>query len=185
MLFAQREMLLALSSVDPLTGLMNRRTVDAELARTFEYWQRSGTPLAVLMVDIDHFKTLNDSQGHIAGDHALRLVADVVRETMPLASGQVAARYGGEEFICMLPGLGAAEAAAVARQILKGGRRIGIPLTATEGDQTILTVSAGVASAHPPMDRPEALVNAADQQLYRAKAAGRNCLRAEPAALTA
>lgn len=184
-LFAQREMLLALSSVDPLTGLMNRRAVDAELARAFGYWQRSGAPLAVLMVDVDHFKNLNDTQGHIAGDHALRLVADVIRSAMPLVPGQVAARYGGEEFICLLPGLGAAEAAVVAGQILGGVRRFGIPLTATEGGRTILTVSAGVAAAHLSMSGPEALVDAADQQLYRAKDGGRNCLRAEPAGLTA
>lgn len=184
-LYAQREMLVALSAVDPLTGLMNRRSADAELERAFDYWRLSGAPLALLMVDIDHFKDLNDTQGHIAGDHALRLVADVIRSAMPICPGQVAARFGGEEFICLLPGLGAAEAAVVAAQILARVRRIAIPLTATEDNRTILTVSAGVAAAHSGMRSPMELVDAADRQLYRAKADGRNCLRAEPAGLTA
>lgn len=186
-LFAQRETLLALSSVDPLTGLMNRRAVDAEMARAWRYWQRSGTPLAVVMVDIDHFKRLNDTQGHIAGDHALRLVADVIRGAMPLIPGQVAARYGGEEFICLLPGLDSAEATLVAGKILAGVRRIGIPLVApadgSAGAATILTVSAGVASADARIARPEELVHAADRQLYRAKDEGRNCVRAESGVL--
>lgn len=184
-LFAQRETLLALSSVDPLTGLLNRRAADAELARAFAYWQRGGAPLAVLMVDIDHFKRLNDTQGHVAGDHALRLVADVIRSVMPMIPGQVAARYGGEEFICLLPGTSAAQATVVAGRILAGVRRIGIPLTASAGDRSILTVSAGVAAATPSLPTPEALVDAADRQLYRAKGDGRNCVRTEPAGLTA
>lgn len=186
-LFAQRETLLALSSVDPLTGLMNRRAVDDEMARAWTYWQRGGTPLAVVMVDIDHFKRLNDTQGHIAGDHALRLVADVIRSAMPLVPGQVAARYGGEEFICLLPGLGAAEATLVAGKILTGVRRIGIPLTALPdggaNSAAILTVSVGVASADARITRPEDLVHAADRQLYRAKDDGRNCVRAESGVL--
>lgn len=178
-LFAQREMLLALSSIDPLTGLVNRRAVDVELGRAWEYWSATGTPVSVLMIDIDHFKNLNDTQGHIAGDHALRLVADVVREVMPLMPGQVAARYGGEEFCCLLTGLDAAAAAVVAGRILAEVRRIGIPLTATSGSRTILTVSVGVAQARPGMAAPEHLVAAADRQLYRAKGEGRNCVRAE------
>jgi diguanylate cyclase (GGDEF)-like protein len=204
-LFSQRETLLALSSVDPLTGLLNRRAADAELARAFAYWQRSGAPLALLMVDIDHFKTLNDSQGHVAGDHALRLVADVIRSVMPMLPGQVAARYGGEEFICLLPGVDAAQATVVAGRILAGVRRIGIPLAAGEVAQAgavggvaqavprtrmsrggaILTVSAGVAAVRATTLNPEALVEAADRQLYRAKGDGRNCVRTEPGSLTA
>jgi diguanylate cyclase (GGDEF)-like protein len=184
-LFAQRETLLALSSVDPLTGLMNRRAADTELARAFAYWRRTGAPLAVLMVDIDHFKKLNDTQGHVAGDHALRLVADVIRSVMPMVPGQVAARYGGEEFICLLPGLDAAQATIVAGRILAGVRRIGIPLTAGSTERAILTVSAGVAAAVPPLAGPEALVEAADRQLYRAKREGRNCVRTEPMRLSA
>lgn len=181
-LFAQRETLLALSSVDPLTGLMNRRAVDTELARAWQYWQRSGTPLAVVMVDIDHFKRLNDTQGHVAGDHALRLVADIIRGAMPLIPGQVAARYGGEEFICLLPGMDAAGATVVAGKILAGVRHIGIPL-ATDSGTAILTVSAGVAAADAGIEDAEALVDAADRQLYRAKDEGRNCVRTESAVL--
>jgi diguanylate cyclase (GGDEF)-like protein len=184
-LFAQRETLLALSSVDPLTGLMNRRAADTELARAFAYWRRTGGPLALLMVDIDHFKKLNDTQGHVAGDHALRLVADVIRSVMPMVPGQVAARYGGEEFICLLPGLDAAQATIVAGKILTGVRRIGIPLTAGSTERAILTVSAGVAAAVPPLTGPEALVEAADRQLYRAKREGRNCVRTETMRLSA
>jgi diguanylate cyclase (GGDEF)-like protein len=194
-LFAQRETLLALSSVDPLTGLLNRRAADAELSRAFAHWRRGGVPLSLLMVDIDHFKKLNDTQGHVAGDHALRLVADVIRSVMPPRPGQVAARYGGEEFICLLPGVDAAQATIVAGRILAGVRRIGIPLTAEAVagaaglagalGRTILTVSAGVAAATPATTGAEAHVQAADRQLYRAKGDGRNCVRTEPGGLTA
>lgn len=176
-LFAQRETLMALSSVDPLTGLMNRRSVGIELDRAWQYWQRSDTPLSMLMVDIDHFKSLNDSQGHVAGDHALRLVADLIRGAMPMAPGQVAARYGGEEFLCLLPGLPVSEATVVAGKILASVRRLAIPLTATSGGRGIVTVSVGVAVADPAMAEPEELVAAADAQLYRAKHDGRNCVR--------
>lgn len=179
-LFAQREALLALSSVDPLTGLMNRRSATAELDRAWRFWQRSGTPLSVLMIDIDHFKSLNDSQGHIAGDHALRLVADLVSGAMPMVPGQVAARYGGEEFICLLPGLSMAEATVVAGKVLAAVRRIAIPLAAHAGGREILTVSVGVASAGAGMTLVEDLIAAADGQLYRAKNDGRNCVRAAP-----
>lgn len=182
-LFAQREVLLAMSSIDPLTGLMNRRAVDDELARALAAATATATPLSVLMVDIDHFKRLNDTQGHIAGDHALRLVADVIRVCMPMVPGQIAARYGGEEFICLLPGLGTAEAAVVAGQILAGVRRVGIPLTAAAGDHAILTVSAGVAAIGPDRVTPATLVGAADRQLYRAKEQGRNCVRVEASGL--
>lgn len=177
-LFAQRDTLLALSSIDPLTGLMNRRAVDAEMARAWHFWRDGGVPLSVIMIDIDHFKRLNDSQGHVVGDHALRLVADVIRNAMPLVPGQVAARYGGEEFICLLPGLDATEATVVAGRILAGVRRVGIPLALSVDDRMILTVSAGVAAAEPAMTTAESLVAAADGQLYRAKAEGRNCVRA-------
>ena len=179
-LFAQRETLLAMSAVDPLTGLMNRRSVDLELHRAWAYWKRTSTPLSVLMIDIDHFKALNDSQGHVAGDHALRLVADLVRGAMPMVPGQVAGRYGGEEFICLLPGLPISEATVVAGKILSSVRHIAIPLTATPGGRAILTVSIGVASATPGMAQPEDLIAAADGQLYRAKNDGRNCVRAAP-----
>jgi len=184
-LFAQRETLLALSSIDPLTGLMNRRAADAELKQAFARWRRHGQSLTLLMVDIDHFKTLNDSQGHVAGDHALRLVADVIRSVMPMVPGQVAARYGGEEFVCLLPGLDAAQATVIAGRILAGVRRIAIPLTAGSAERSILTVSAGVAAVGPRISGPEELVDAADRQLYRAKGEGRNCVRTEPAGLTA
>lgn len=184
-LYAQRETLLALSSIDPLTGLMNRRAVDTELAAALDARRRTGAPISVVMVDIDHFKNLNDTQGHIAGDHALRLVADVIRGAMPMVPGQVAARYGGEEFVCLLPGLDGAAAAVTAGRILAAVRRIGIPLTASDSGHTILTVSAGVASADDltglaagDAAAAEALVGAADRQLYRAKADGRNCVRA-------
>lgn len=180
-LFAQRETLLALSSVDPLTGLINRRSVDTELARAWQYWRTTGTPVSVLMIDIDHFKSLNDSQGHVAGDHALRLVATVLSGAMPIMPGQVAARYGGEEFCCLLAGLDASAATVVAGRILAEVRRIGIPLTVVSSDRSILTVSVGVAQARDGMTLPEHLIAAADRQLYRAKSEGRNCVRVEPA----
>ena len=157
---------LRLASQDPLTGAANRRALmqalETELARA----SRQHTPLALMMVDIDHFKRVNDHYGHLAGDHVLR---------QRLRASDVLGRYGGEEFMVLLPGTdlhGAAQLAEHLRQAVQAAP------CEWQGQRIPFTVSIGVAaSADTPADpsrTSEALLQAADQALYRAKDDGRN-----------
>ena len=164
---------LRLASQDPLTGAANRRALmqalETELARA----SRQHTPLALLMVDIDHFKRVNDHYGHLAGDHVLRHIVGVLRQR--LRASDVLGRYGGEEFMVLLPGTdlhGAAQLAEQLRQAVQAAP------CEWQGQRIPFTVSIGVAaSADTPADpsrTSEALLQAADQALYRAKDDGRN-----------
>lgn len=158
-------------SSDPLTGIANRRRFDRALAELSDEAVERGTPLSLLMIDIDHFKRFNDTHGHPVGDLVLKLVAAKLAEkALP---PRLAARYGGEEFALILPGTTLAEGAALAERIrgevadrevvLKSdGRRLGT-----------VTLSIGVAQFRPgePLER---FLERADAALYRAKAAGRN-----------
>lgn len=169
-LFAQREALLALSSVDALTGLPNRRSMDIELERCWQRWRATTVPLSMLMIDIDHFKSFNDTFGHVAGDQVLRRVADVIRNATPQGQGRSAARYGGEEFCCLLSGVDLGSATAVAQEIRRAVSDLDLAAAPGHG----LTVSIGVAEVDPSMTTFEQLVGHADWQLYRAKREGRN-----------
>jgi len=171
-LFAQRELLHQRSNADALTGLFNRRAFDCRLQRAWTVWQATGRPLSVMMVDIDHFKQLNDSDGHAAGDRALRLVAGIVQLALP--SGECdAGRYGGEEFACLLPGVDASQARAVAEDMVGRIRAAAIPMRGTT-ERGVLTISVGVAVAERGMESATDLLDAADQQLYAAKQSGRD-----------
>ncbi|WP_432521337.1 GGDEF domain-containing protein [Kineococcus sp. SYSU DK006] len=150
----QAEQLERLARTDALTGLPNRRSWDAELGRELE----RGQPLAVALLDLDHFKRLNDSQGHPAGDRVLREVAAAWRAVLP--PGTSLARYGGEEFALLLPGEAAAAAPGLAERL-----RAACPAPQT--------VSVGLAHRRPGEGAGELLARA-DAQLYRAKAAGRD-----------
>jgi diguanylate cyclase (GGDEF)-like protein len=171
-LFAQRELLHRQSNADALTGLINRRAFDCRLQQTWEAWQTTRGPLSVLMIDIDHFKVLNDTDGHAAGDRALRRVAGLVQLALPSPECD-AARYGGEEFACLLPGVGAVEASAAAEDMVGRIRAAGIPMRGP-GDRRALTISVGVATAHADMESATDLLDAADRQLYSAKQSGRD-----------
>ena len=160
----------ALAREDPLTGALNRRAfverVEEELART----ARTGGSCAVAVVDVDHFKAINDRHGHAVGDTALRgLVATVSRR---LRRGDVLGRLGGEEFAILLPGADTAGAASYAEELR--------PLVAAEAADrgTPYTVSVGVAALRDPGATAEQLLDAADGALYRAKGAGRDTVRA-------
>ncbi len=158
------------ASTDPLTGLSNRRHLDEFLGEQFRISARYGTPLSVLMVDIDHFKDVNDTHGHPTGDQVLRELALALRETQREAD--LCARYGGEEFVVVLPataGEGAMEVAERIRTTIE--RRAMLATSAT----LKITVSVGVAS-YSAGDQPTAdwLVKEADMALYDAKRAGRN-----------
>ena len=169
-----RDQLARLATTDGLTGLANRRRFDEVLAMEHARHVRSGAKLALIMLDIDHFKLFNDTYGHVRGDDCLRAVAKVLKTTLHRAT-DLAARYGGEEFACILPDTIPPHGAhAVAERIRREVAGLNIPHgnSPTAGH---VTVSLGVITACCTQDSdPSALVSLADKQLYRAKTAGRN-----------
>jgi diguanylate cyclase (GGDEF)-like protein len=162
-----------LSTHDHLTGLFNFREFHRRLTEEAERSRRYGHSFSLLMLDIDHFKTVNDTYGHLAGDEALRALATLIRRAArPM---DVAARYGGEEFILVLPETTGPGALALGERLrtLVAEHAVSLP-----ADQTIrLTVSIGVATFPDDTDSLPQLISAADQALYAAKSAGRNGVR--------
>lgn len=162
-----------LSVTDALTRLANRRRFDAVWLDEWQRALRQATPLAVIMLDVDHFKAYNDHYGHQQGDECLRRVGEVLLTTMRRA-GELVARYGGEEFVVVLPGTSVIHAMAVAESIRANIQAAGIA-HAHSGVAAVVTVSLGVAVGIPTQgDVRDALVHAADAALYRAKDQGRN-----------
>jgi diguanylate cyclase (GGDEF)-like protein len=159
-----------LAYYDELTGLPNRRSVLRQLEALISRGRRHGHALALLMVDADHFKAVNDRHGHAAGDAALRALADRLRER--LRTEDVAGRFGGEEFVIALPDADAAGAAAAAEAVRAAVSAR--PLTIA-GRELSLTVSVGWATWED--DDLGQLLARADGALYEAKAAGRDCVR--------
>ncbi|MCH7343182.1 diguanylate cyclase [Pelomonas sp. CA6] len=167
------EHLSRLSFVDPLTGLANRRRFNEALDDEWRRARRTGSPLALIMADIDGFKAYNDLLGHLQGDHCLGAVAGVFAQAVGRA-GDLAARYGGEEFVVLLPGADPAAAAAVAQEIRVRCERLAIPHPASPTGP-VVTLSLGVAACVPTEGgKPESLISEADAALYRAKQEGRN-----------
>ncbi len=160
-----------LSRTDGLTWLSNRRHFDQMLAHEYARYQRTGEPLSLLIVDVDHFKNVNDQYGHAVGDDYLRAVADVLRNSVTRSTDQVA-RYGGEEFTCLLPDTGAEDARAIAERIHRGVAALDLPNASVEPPR--LTASIGVATIIHGDPGAQALVAQADAQLYAAKQSGRN-----------
>ncbi len=172
--------LLRLSTTDSLTQLANRRRFDRLLDDEIRRARRSGSPLSVLLADIDHFKRVNDSYGHPFGDECLRQVAAVLAAHCQRA-GDVAARYGGEEFVVLLPGLDAGQAIALAESI----RCAITQLQLQHGEQPVaLTISLGVATLTLALVAPADLLAAADAALYQAKNGGRNRVVLAPDCVT-
>jgi diguanylate cyclase (GGDEF)-like protein len=171
-----------LSSRDALTGLSNRRTFEAALGRETDRVARSGEPALLLMLDIDHFKRINDLHGHHAGDLVIRVVADAL--TASVRPMDLVARIGGEEFAIILPNCPPAFGATVAERIRSHVEREAIPLMT--GQTVGCTISAGGAYA-PQWVRstPSLWMERADLQLYRAKSEGRNrtCLEPTPVSI--
>ena len=162
-----------LSVTDALTRLANRRRFDAVWLDEWQRALRQATPLAVIMLDVDHFKAYNDHYGHQQGDECLRRVGEVLLTTLRRA-GELVARYGGEEFVVVLPGTSVIHAMAVAESIRANIQAAGIA-HAHSGVAAVVTVSLGVAVGIPTQgDVRDALVHAADAALYRAKDQGRN-----------
>jgi diguanylate cyclase (GGDEF)-like protein len=174
-----RDRLAQLSQIDDLTGLPNRRSFDATLRNEWARARRSGTCLAVLMIDIDHFKQLNDHLGHQEGDRRLRDVARALAGCASRAADMVA-RYGGEEFVVILPATSAEEARHLAESMRIGVLSLALPTPAPGGR---VSISIGVSSTEmPAMDDPDALLACADAALYTAKRDGRNAVHVSMAA---
>ena len=165
-----QELLQHEASHDFLTGLNNRRYFDDQLHIEMERSRRSGLPLSLLMLDIDHFKRINDTYGHIAGDRALEgLASELKRQAR---AGDVLSRFGGEEFVLLMPNKSEINAKSMAERLRKAVEGLGI---SHEGTKLRFTVSVGVSSADDCQGLPpEALLAAADKALYAAKESGRN-----------
>ena len=160
------------AAIDPLTGVANRRTLDAVLNREWSRAHRSGKPLSVLMIDADHFKAFNDRHGHQRGDDALRVLARVISENIRRPA-DLAARYGGEEFAAVLPETDTAGALRIAENIRAAVEQLP-PFAAGASP---MTVSIGLStSTGQPNQSLENLMYTADKALYKAKHQGRNCV---------
>ena len=185
--------------LDPLTHVANRLALDEAVTREWHRALRSGAPLSLLMIDVDHFKAYNDHYGHVAGDHCLQQVAQALSNAVG-REGELVARYGGEEFAVLLPDTDVPKAMALAHRMGDAVRSLGIEHLAAEG-RAHVTVSIGVACIHPALLLPpaaradsaqnaaalpgatevaQALFEQADTALYNAKKAGRDRVMACP-----
>ncbi len=167
------EQLKALSFIDGLTGIANRRTFDEALEREFQVARRKQQPLSLLMIDIDHFKAYNDHYGHPAGDQVLIQVAGIISDQVNRPA-DIVSRYGGEEFVVLLPDTPGDGALQVAERIMAAMDHATLEHAASP-TAPHLTLSIGIATRVPKMQEEEdTLLAAADASLYRAKEAGRH-----------
>jgi diguanylate cyclase (GGDEF)-like protein len=183
---ANQEQLTYLATTDALTGLANRRHLLAEMDKELRRAERSGRPVSVLMVDVDHFKDINDRYGHAVGDAVLVAVAK--RCLARLRATDLCGRIGGEEFVVLLPEADAAGALTTAERLCADLAEA--PIDTARGPLGV-TVSIGVATHRPRSPQADAtakcdvigqtqtLLQSADNALYRAKAGGRNCVRVD------
>jgi two-component system cell cycle response regulator len=155
---------------DPLTGLHNRRYLERHFAALIEEGAREGKSVAVVFLDIDHFKSINDTHGHDAGDEVLKAFARRVRQSV--RGIDLVARYGGEEFVIVMPDTDSGVALRVAERLREA--IAGEPFAIGNGVRIRVTVSVGLASANSPDDTPQSVLQRCDAALYRAKDGGRN-----------
>lgn len=171
-----------LALMDGLTGVANRRLLDQTLNREWVSSRRDKTPLSLLLIDVDHFKSFNDRYGHLQGDECLRQVATRMQTALrrPL---DLLARYGGEEFVAILPNTSGDGAESIAESLRKVVQECCIPHTGSP--HGIVTVSLGCATEVPSdTSTSSSLLQAADEALYRAKSQGRNCIQVAYTGLT-
>ncbi len=157
---------------DALTGLFNRRYLEETLPRELAKAGREGYPVAVILLDIDHFKTINDTFGHKPGDLMLQALGRLL-DTHTRA-GDIACRYGGDEFVVVLPGVLLEDACQRADELRLGFGELYVEWA---GSKLSATLSAGIATYPDHVETEEELLRAADEAMYAAKAAGRNCVR--------
>jgi diguanylate cyclase (GGDEF)-like protein len=165
-----RESLRSLSIRDPLTGLFNRRHMEESLARELRRAERMGTPVGIIMLDIDHFKQFNDTYGHDAGDALLRDFGHYLLHGA--RGGDIACRYGGEEFTLILPGASLEDTRKRAEQFCEGVRSRHFAASGTKA--TPITISLGVAVFPEHGSTTDTILKAADAALYEAKYQGRD-----------
>jgi diguanylate cyclase (GGDEF)-like protein len=167
-----QELLEQRAHVDALTGLANRAALEERLATDWALFQRHGGALAVLIVDLDHFKKVNDVYGHAAGDEVLRSAGETLRAAV--RASDLAARYGGEEFVVVAPHCDSAGAIKTAERFRR--RLAEAPVTLSPGREPLLvTASVGIASVpEQPVRSADDLLTLADRALYQAKAGGRD-----------
>ncbi len=161
--------LLEMTKIDSLTRLYNRSHLDTRLSEELARSRRFGSCFSILMIDLDHFKQINDTKGHPCGDHALRILGAILRNFV--REMDFAGRYGGEEFCCVLPETNAASACIMANRLRK---KVEDELFVFAGEEFRITVSIGVAECCAGSKSLEALVSDADAALYAAKRNGRN-----------
>jgi len=170
---AQSDLLRSMAFIDGLTGVANRRRFNECLDTEWRHCRRLKIPLALFLIDIDHFKKYNDNYGHQDGDNCLREVASILKDQLHRPH-DLAARYGGEEFACLLPGIDEKGALFKANAMLQAIRDRHFP-HAFSDTAPIITISVGVAIIIPgPDQHPDELVALADARLYQAKQKGRN-----------
>ncbi|HEY5382494.1 MAG TPA: GGDEF domain-containing protein [Acidobacteriaceae bacterium] len=169
-----------MASTDPLTRIYNRRVFQMWCEKELIRGQRTGTPFSVLMVDLDHFKQINDCFGHQAGDLALCAVVEKMQDSV--RGIDVLGRWGGEEFAVLLPGAAADAALLVAQRVRRNIERILLPGTGIRNGERVqmisVTASVGIATYRGVDDTVHTMMERADMALYQAKAAGRNCVLA-------
>jgi diguanylate cyclase (GGDEF)-like protein len=166
---AKNDELRVMSITDPLTGRYNRRYIEDYLARELKLACRTGDPLTILMMDLDHFKEYNDTYGHIAGDMALKELGEILVGTVRRTD--VVARYGGEEWIICLSHTSREGGTKIAEKLRKAVEK---NIFLLKGQETRVTVSIGIATAPEDGNEYSAIVEAADTAMYLAKSNGRN-----------
>ncbi len=172
---AKMHLLRAESTTDPLTGVGNRRWLDIEMKQRIAQLRRQDSPFSVLMLDIDHFKSVNDTWGHDAGDVVLVAVSNEIRHT--LRDMDVLCRTGGEEFIAILPGTNVKAAAAAAERIRRAVEELSVRF---QNRNIAVTISIGVTAGTQTDEAPE-IIKRADDAVYSAKRDGRNRSRVKTA----
>jgi len=165
----QNEELHYLATRDPMTGVLNRRALFESFNRLLSESRTNGEPLSAMMIDIDHFKLVNDTYGHAVGDQVIKMVARILEDQT--REHDLVGRYGGEEFVVAMPGTSLDQAEHFAERIRK------TILSTSETDAVLvkrLTASLGVSTLNEEIDAPDVLIDLADQALYQAKSSGRN-----------
>jgi diguanylate cyclase len=174
-LHAQLDVMQGEALLDPLTGLRNRRGFERACEELFAGTASASSDAALILIDIDHFKKLNDTYGHLFGDQVLRAAAKVIAETVK--GRDVVARFGGDEFLLLLlPDTAIEGALALAENIRAAFGRMRIRRNGGDGSIEQVSISVGIA-APAPAETVDQLIERADRSLYRARAEGRNCVR--------